>query len=101
MISYEILPKLLVRRMYKMPKYNLRLKKKINTPLHLDRVSPDEFMNKKINDVSNIEVWEGNKKVKLKSIFSIKKDSHDKNVPACSPRDPHRNRLLKTVLPWV
>ena len=62
-----------------MPKYILRLKKKINNPLHLDRISPDEFINKKISAINNIEVWEGNEKVKLNSIFNMKKDLRDKN----------------------
>jgi formylmethanofuran dehydrogenase subunit C len=61
-----------------MPKYTLRLKKKIQNPLHLDKISPDEFMNKKISSINDIEAWEGNKKVKLNSIFNIKKDLRDK-----------------------
>jgi formylmethanofuran dehydrogenase subunit C len=61
-----------------MPRYALRLKKKIQHPLHLDKISPDEFLNKKISTINDIEVWEGNKKVKLKSIFNIKKDLRDK-----------------------
>ena len=61
-----------------MPKYTLRLKKKIQNPLHLDKILPDEFMNKKISSINDIEAWEGNNKVKLKSIFNIKKDLRDK-----------------------
>jgi formylmethanofuran dehydrogenase subunit C len=61
-----------------MPKYTLRLKKKIQNPLHLDKISPDGFMDKKINYIKDIETWQGNKKVKLKSIFNIKKDLRDK-----------------------
>lgn len=61
-----------------MPKYTLRLKKKVQNPLHLDKISPDEFINKKISFINDIEGWEGNKKVKLKSMFNIKKDLRDK-----------------------
>ncbi|WP_455369116.1 formylmethanofuran dehydrogenase subunit C [[Eubacterium] cellulosolvens] len=61
-----------------MPKYTLRLKKKIQNPLHLDKISPDEFLDKNISTINDIETWEGNKKIKLKSIFNIKKDLRDK-----------------------
>lgn len=64
--------------MSEMPKYTLRLKKKIQNPLHLDKISPDEFLDKKVSDINDIETWEGNRKVKLKSIFNIKKDLRDK-----------------------
>ena len=64
--------------MSNMTKYTLRLKKKIQNPLHLDRISPDEFLDKKISAINDIEAWEGNNKVKLKSIFNIKKDLRDK-----------------------
>ena len=42
------------------------------------KVSPDEFMDKEISAINNIETWEGNKKIKLKSIFAMKKDLRDK-----------------------
>jgi formylmethanofuran dehydrogenase subunit C len=64
--------------MCEMPKFTFRLKKKVQTPLHLDKISPDELVEKKVSDVNDIEAWEGNRKVRLKSIFDIRKDLRDK-----------------------
>jgi len=49
----------------------LELKHPLKSPVHLDMLSPDNLAGKKTTEVANLEVWEGNRKVKLKTLFNI------------------------------
>lgn len=49
----------------------LELKHSLRNPVHLEVLSPDNLAGKKTTEVANLEVWEGNRKVKLKSLFNI------------------------------
>jgi formylmethanofuran dehydrogenase subunit C len=49
----------------------LELKHPLRNPVHLDMLSPDSLAGKKATEVASLEVWEGNRKVKLKSLFNI------------------------------
>jgi len=57
-----------------MPRLILTLKRQILNPVHLELLSPDNLAGKKITEIANDAVWEGNRLVKLKSLFNIEED---------------------------
>jgi len=64
-----------------MPRLIFTLKRQILNPVHLELLSPDNLADKKITKIANDAVWEGNRLVKLKSLFNIEED------PCSSPEE--------------
>ncbi len=54
-----------------MSKLVLTLKRVIRNPVHLDLLSPDTLAGKKTTEISNAEVWEGNRQVRLRTLFKV------------------------------
>ena len=42
--------------------------------MHLDPVSPDNVNAKRLSEIARLEVWEGNRRVRLKTLFRIEED---------------------------
>jgi formylmethanofuran dehydrogenase subunit C len=49
----------------------LKLKTKLERPLDASVISPDTFAGKSLKEIENLELWKGNKKIKLGEIFEI------------------------------
>ncbi|MGQ9718455.1 MAG: formylmethanofuran dehydrogenase subunit C [Nitrososphaerales archaeon] len=49
----------------------LKLKAKVERPLDSYVISPDVFAGKSLEEIKNLEMWQGNKKVKLGGLFDV------------------------------
>lgn len=54
---------------------------KANIPIEVENISPDNFMNKKIDEIKEFTIWRGNRELSLKEVFNIQGDDYlGKNV---------------------
>ena len=49
----------------------LRLKEKLKVPVDAESISPDVFAGKSVEEIAELPLWKGNRKVPLKNIFEI------------------------------
>jgi len=61
-----------------MSKVILTLKRHISAPVHLDTLTPDRVWGRKVTELANEEVWEGNRRIKIKTLFNIEGNIADK-----------------------
>ncbi|MGQ9469892.1 MAG: formylmethanofuran dehydrogenase subunit C [Nitrososphaerales archaeon] len=56
----------------------LKLKTKVERPLDASVISPNIFAGKSLKEIESLEMWKGNKKVKLGEIFEVSGESGQK-----------------------
>jgi len=60
-----------------MSKLIFEAKRQPQAPVHLEPLSPQNLLDKKIAEIAKFEVWEGNRRAKLGTLFRIKEDRSD------------------------
>lgn len=58
----------------------LTLKKELKVPLDASIISPTNLVGKTIDEVKNLELWEGNKKVKINEIFHVEGENKEEDL---------------------
>jgi formylmethanofuran dehydrogenase subunit C len=53
----------------------LELKRPIRSPVHLDVLSTDSLAGMRAREVADLQIWEGNRKVKIRSLFDIREEA--------------------------
>ncbi len=56
----------------------LKLKNKVERPLDASVISPDVFAGKSLKEIESLEIWRGNKKIKLGEVFEVSGESGQK-----------------------
>ncbi|MEM3383804.1 MAG: formylmethanofuran dehydrogenase subunit C [Nitrososphaerales archaeon] len=56
----------------------LKLKAKVERPLDASMISPDVFAGKSLKEIESLELWRGNKKIKLGEIFEVSGETAQK-----------------------
>jgi formylmethanofuran dehydrogenase subunit C len=56
----------------------LKLKTKVERPLDASVISPDVFAGKSLKEIESLELWRGNKKIKLGEVFDVSGESGQK-----------------------
>ncbi|MGQ9542656.1 MAG: formylmethanofuran dehydrogenase subunit C [Candidatus Bathyarchaeia archaeon] len=54
-----------------MSSLRLTLRKTVRNPLHLETLTPDNLSGKRRREIENSTVWEGNRRVRLRSLFKV------------------------------
>jgi formylmethanofuran dehydrogenase subunit C len=54
----------------------LKIKRIIKVPVEACEISPQTFSRKSVSEIEGIEIWEGNRRVRLNSIFSVEGDAN-------------------------
>ncbi|MCP8304061.1 MAG: formylmethanofuran dehydrogenase subunit C [archaeon] len=56
----------------------LKLKAKVERPLDASVISPDSFTGKSLQEIENLEMWRGNRKITLGEIFDVSGETSQK-----------------------
>lgn len=58
----------------------LTLKEISNIPIEADNITPENLLEKDLNQIEKIPLWFGNRKISLGEVFSVKKQGHEQIV---------------------
>lgn len=66
-----------------MAEITFKIKKTLRVPIDAPELNPDSIIGKSLDEIRDIEVWEGNRKINLGEIFDVNGEQADKIEELC------------------